>query len=97
MIRRDSAVALDELFYTHRDSIDLIYIDGDHRALPVYIDGKLSLRLCKPQGLLLFDDYLWTDADGASPAKEGIDRFLEEFKDQIEVVFIDYQVMVRKR
>ncbi len=96
LIRESSSIALDDLYYEYYDKVDFIYIDGDHRTLPAYLDGKLSLKLCKSQGLILFDDYLWHDANGNSTTKDGIDRFLNEFKDQIEVVAKDYQVMVRK-
>ncbi len=35
---------------------DLIVIDGDHNADPVYADAVESLKLCRPGGWMLFDD-----------------------------------------
>jgi FkbM family methyltransferase len=70
---------------------DFIYIDGDHRADAVYLDGANSLNVCKKGGFILFDDYEWREE-----TKAGIDRFLNEYMKFIEVVQMGYQVMVKK-
>lgn len=71
---------------------DLIYIDGDHREDEVYADGAKSIDICRVDGYILFDDYQWRDG-----TKRGIDRFLRDFAPWIDVVVLDYQVMVRKK
>jgi len=72
----------------------LIYIDGDHGADEVYRDAKLCWPLLDRDGILIFDDYQFNDGDKKPQA--GIDKFLEEVKGQFEVVFSDYQLMIKK-
>jgi tetratricopeptide (TPR) repeat protein len=82
---------LDPNFY------DLIYIDGCHLAPHVQQDAILSWRLLKPGGLLIFDDYDWTDP--AHPGQEtriGIDAFMRSIPEQAIVVHHGYQLIIRK-
>jgi predicted O-methyltransferase YrrM len=79
------------------EQFDFIYIDGDHTADGVYSDAVLSLPLLKTGGVLAFDDYLWkhdTKNTKLEP-KEGIDRFLQENSDNIEILINDYQYWLR--
>jgi predicted O-methyltransferase YrrM len=69
-------------------SFDLIYIDGDHSANQVYIDAKLSLPLVKPEGILLFDDYIWSYNGDGGPC-EGIQRFINDFPSRVSTLFIE--------
>jgi predicted O-methyltransferase YrrM len=78
---------LKELYF---NSIDFIYIDGDHRPESVYLDGVNCLDLCKPNGYILFDDYNWRDTH------KGIDRFLNEHGDKLMIMKLDYQLLVKK-
>lgn len=81
-------------------ALDLVYIDGSHRASDVLTDAVLAWRLLRPGGLLIFDDYTWqyTTSDGEVLApKAGIDAFLAAFAGQYRVVASGYQVMVQKR
>ena len=66
-------------------TIDFAYIDGDHSANQVYIDGKLNLPLMKYGGIILFDDYYWTH--NGEVTQIGIEKFISEFADKIEVLF----------
>lgn len=79
------------------DSFDIIYIDGDHRAAPVLEDAVLSWRLLKVGGLMIFDDYDW---EITRPAPDrplmGADFFTEAFRDKVEVMHRDYQLILRK-
>lgn len=82
---------------------DFIYIDGDHTANNVYNDLILSYRVCKPNGIILCDDYLlhevfpnlYSDIENDYPYK-GINKFIEEYKNKIEIIFSDYQILLRK-
>lgn len=40
---------------------DMIYVDGDHRLQGVINDAKQSVRAVKPQGILIFNDYIMFD------------------------------------
>ena len=85
------------------DSFDFIYIDGDHRAEAVYLDLVLSYKLGINNALILCDDYLlhkefpdlYKDLENDYPYN-GINKFIEEYKDKIQIVFSDYQILIRK-
>lgn len=70
---------------------NFIYVDGDHRQEEVYNDGILALVACRKGGYILFDDYGWRE-----DTARGIDRFIEDHLDYVEVVSRGYQVLVRK-
>ncbi len=79
-------------------SFDCAYVDGSHTSASALIDGILCLDLLKTDGLLVFDDYRWNcfpEAPLKNPGS-GIDAFLTFFKDEINIIHNDYQVIVRK-
>lgn len=80
---------------------DLIYIDGNHLADHAQQDAALSWPLLKPGGLLIFDDYEWSDANyPGQETKIGIDAFLatvqSEVQSEVEILHQAYQLIVRK-
>ena len=85
-----------DLIDKYENQIDFIYIDGDHRASAVYIDAINSFKLCKKNGLILFDDYVWGNEYGEESTRKGVDRFLKEFEGRYETLIIGYQYMIRK-
>lgn len=97
LVRELSKDALPALIPKYAGVFDFVYIDGDHREEPVYKDAEYSFLLCRNGGIILFDDYMWANSRGDRTTKLGIDRFLIEFKDDIEVLMISSQVMVRKK
>lgn len=92
-IKSRSAPALDALFYAG-ESFDLIYIDADHRCDAVLADSALSLRILRPNGILIWDDYqLYDFVDRPGPA---IDAVLALHQGKLEVLHKGYQVIARK-
>lgn len=80
------------------ESFDLIYLDGNHRAVNVLMDGLLSWRLLKPGGVLIFDDYgLNPDAPAHQRPRMAIDMFLELLDGEYDLLLKDYQVIVSRR
>jgi len=75
------------------DSIDFCYIDGDHSPEQVYKDIKNIFVKMKDKSIVLFDDYMWV-INGII-TKTGIDRFLNEYKDNYELLFQNYQLAIR--
>lgn len=69
---------------------DFIYVDGDHSEEAVFQDARKSLKLCKPGGYILFDDYEWREE-----TKRGIDRFLDRYKQRFKIIHKNYQVLIR--
>ena len=79
-----------------KNSYDFIYIDGDHRGFNVLRDAVLSFSLLKLGGCIAFDDYEWTGKRDIDSPKMAIDTFLSLFKDYLEVLYVGYQLYVRK-
>ncbi|HEY9620737.1 MAG TPA: tetratricopeptide repeat protein [Crinalium sp.] len=80
-----------------QDSFDVIYIDGCHLADYVYHDAALAWGLLKIGGLIIFDDYKWTDPHHPDDdPKLGIDKFLTLVQHQIEILHKDYQVILKR-
>jgi predicted O-methyltransferase YrrM len=79
------------------ESFDFAYIDGCHLASCVLTDAVLIWDLLKPDGVLIFDDYLWDlDKPITERPKAAIDAFLIIFQHQLEVKKRATQVIVRK-
>jgi predicted O-methyltransferase YrrM len=79
------------------DSADVVYIDGCHLADYVYHDATLAWSVLKVGGVIIFDDYEWTDPNYPDQdPKLGIDRFLALVQSQIELLHKDYQVMIKR-
>lgn len=89
LIRKTSREAFPEL----EDYLfDFIYIDGDHRKKEVYNDAIHSFEILKIGGFILFDDYEWREE-----TKEGINRFLNEYRGIAIVIKKGYQVLIQKK
>lgn len=73
---------------------DMIYIDGSHETLDVVVDAHNSLRLLAPDGVIIFDDYLWK-YNGDSPVKHAVDFFDKHAP--VKPILVGYQVsFIRK-
>lgn len=80
------------------ESFDVIYVDGGHGAATVLLDAMLSWKLLRPDGILIFDDYLWElDRQSSQRPQMAIDIFRSEMEEEVETLHEDYQVVVRKR
>jgi predicted O-methyltransferase YrrM len=79
-------------------SMDIIYLDGSHRACVVLMDAVLAWRILKPAGVMIFDDYLWgPDFPASRRPQMAVDLFLEMFAGQYTLLGKDYQVAIRKQ
>lgn len=78
---------------------DFIYIDGDHHGSSVITDACNSWKLLKSGGILIFDDYLWTDAKYQPHELPGpaIDYFMSLYAGKFDLLDKGYQVILRKR
>lgn len=70
---------------------DFVYIDGSHQAPDVLCDAVLGFRLCRPGGVLVFDDYLWRDRtlrehDVLRTPKMAIDAFTNIYARKIKIL-----------
>lgn len=79
------------------DSFDLIYIDGSHMTQDVLIDAVMSFDLLKDGGMILFDDYeMFYSWQAGQRVKLAVDAFVAGYRDRLEIVHREYQVLVRK-
>jgi len=85
IIREKSAVALQSL---KEDSLDFLYIDGNHEYAPVLADLRNARRVVKPGGIIAGDDYHWTNDTNVPCVKEAVAYFSKEtgLKPTIHVV-----------
>jgi len=83
-----------------KETYDLIYVDASHRADDTFVDGYYCNKLLNRGGLIIFDDYGWSD-----PKKNnhplyrpgpGIDFFCRMYQSEYTVVAAYYQVVLRK-
>jgi predicted O-methyltransferase YrrM len=73
------------------DLFDLIYVDGSHTAPDVLVDAILGFQLLRKDGVLIFDDYLWSmetspHADPLNTPKLAIDMFTTIFARKLRVL-----------
>ena len=73
---------------------DLIYIDSDHSQAQVEQDAKMTLKLLKPGGMMIFDDYGCNDFAGV---KIAVDAFVTTHTDWVEPIYAGYQYFIIKR
>lgn len=76
------------------NSLDIIFIDGNHEPEFVLEDAVLAFRKIRIGGYLIFDDYGW---GGPDLTKRGIDAFLGGYHKRIHILGMrDSQVFVRR-
>jgi predicted O-methyltransferase YrrM len=81
----------------NHDLFDFIYIDGSHIAKDVLTDACMSWPLLKKDGIMVFDDYLWGDMSRPNHVpKPAIDAFVNIFIEELKIVHVGYQFIVRK-
>jgi predicted O-methyltransferase YrrM len=79
------------------DSYDIVYIDGSHVAPGVLLDATLSWDLLKKGGIMIFDDYMWKwELPPQERPKIAIEAFLRIFKNELQVLHQEYQIIIKK-
>ena len=70
----------DEWFESKPEKVDWIYIDGDHGYQGCLNDLENALKIVKPGGMIMGDDYYWPDAQwGKEGVTRAVDRFLKKY------------------
>jgi predicted O-methyltransferase YrrM len=98
-IKGDSVEVLCSLLANNDALFDLIYVDGDHRAKGALGDLLLANRLCKQDGIIIVDDYLWRQSDPPhTTPKLGVDAFVNIFFDEVIPLrgYSLYQLFLKK-
>ena len=102
IVKGDSS---EELRMFPSEYFDFVYVDGDHDEKAVIKDTISSFRVLKKGGIIAFDDYLlgirYPNSPGSKAmngsTKKAIDYFMDVFSDEIEVIYKDYQLWIRKK
>lgn len=100
MLQKEASDRFFEIMDREKESwkpFDLIYVDGLHTVDQCRRDMENAWKCLNPGGILCVDDYLWGRHDVPTRPKEAIDEFLVIHKDDAEVLFKDYQVIIRKK
>ena len=94
-----STAALAEIMQGGRKpTFEFIYIDGSHIAKDVLTDACMAWPLLKPAGIMVFDDYMWGNArDVLHRPKVAIDAFTNIFAEEVDIIHVGYQLVVRKK
>jgi predicted O-methyltransferase YrrM len=95
-IKKESVIALPELVIKNL-MFDIIFIDASHTAKDVLYDSTLAVKLLNVGGIVIFDDYLWQKLEPIIfTPKPAIDSILNIFKDQLNILYMGYQVIAKK-
>lgn len=87
----------DSFFRNNVEMYDFIYVDGDHTSYGVIKDAVAAFECLKVDGIIAFDDYLWSAGLGPiNEPKLAIDAFWNIYQGRIELMFRDYQCWFRK-
>jgi hypothetical protein len=79
---------------------DFAYIDASHTAYGTLEDAILVHPLVKSGGIIIFDDYAWKDPNRPSVTDSpelGINCFANVYADFYDVIYVGYQVYLRKK
>jgi predicted O-methyltransferase YrrM len=98
-LKGNSTLILPELIASHRDSFDVIYVDGSHDAADVLCDLTFAFLLCRSGGLMICDDYLWKFGDNpCSTPKLAIDSFVNCYAQKLKLIRAPlYQIFLVKQ
>ena len=93
----DSFTGMANLISDHKQ-FDFIYIDGSHLGKDVMTDACMAFQLVKSGGVIVFDDYEWTDLpDPIDRPKMAVDYFITLFNKDINLIYSSYQIAIEKR
>ena len=88
----------EEIASNGTEDYDFIYIDGSHIAKDVLTDACMAWALLKKGGIMVFDDYMWGNPrDILHRPKPAIDAFINLFAEEVDVIHLGYQAVVRKK
>lgn len=66
-----------------RKSFDFAYVDADHGAHSVLADMCGAWQILKPEGIMICDDYGWTNRKRPIPPNVAIDAWLDCYRNEI--------------
>lgn len=85
-------------FIQNSKKFNLIYIDGSHFYEDVKSDFENSLNYLEKGGILICDDFLWFFYKDIrnNPMRAILDCY-EKNKNNLEIIFVNYQIIFKKK
>jgi predicted O-methyltransferase YrrM len=84
------------ILFNNIGNFDFIYVDGSHKLLDLHLDLILSFNILNKGGILGIDDYLYNKEDIFESPYEGVNHFLEKYKNRIKILLKEYRVFIEK-
>ena len=75
---------------------DFIYVDGSHKLLDLHLDLILSFNILNKGGIMGIDDYLYNKENILESPYEGVNHFLEKYKNKIKILSKEYRIFIEK-
>lgn len=94
-IKNDSVIAMRDLFKDNK-KFDFIYIDGSHNGEDILSDAIEAYKILENNGIIFFDDFLQHDSSRLIQSYEGIEKFLSLYKNYIQILFFQNNLVLRK-
>ena len=87
----------DNFFLNNKSKFNLIYIDGSHHYENVKQDFINAFNSIEKNGIMIFDDFLWFFYEDfkKNPICAIIECY-EMYKDNLELIFLNHQIIFRK-
>ena len=95
-IKGDSVISMRNIF-KQKINFDLIYIDGSHNGEDILSDAIEAFKILKQGGFIFFDDFLQFDKDRQIQSFVGIEKFLELYKNYLEIFYFQNNLVIKKK
>lgn len=79
------------------EMFDFIYVDGSHKLLDCYVDLVLSWQILNRGGIFVIDDYLFEVDDLINSPFEAVNKFLELYKNEFNLIQSSYRIFLEKK
>lgn len=87
-------VTSDTFFETNTKTFNFIYVDGCHEPEFITRDMENAFRVLEKDGIMWMDDY---GGGHGNNIRNTMNRFLEKYTGQYDLIHISYQLAIRKR
>jgi hypothetical protein len=95
-IKSDSIIALRKLNQENK-KFDYIYVDGLHEGSHLIVDAIESFKILKKNGIMIIDDFMQDEQSLLYQSYQGIFYFLELFKKEIEILYFQNILVLKKK
>ena len=94
-IKGDSVTSMRKLL-RNDISFDFIYIDGSHNGEDILSDAIEAFKILNKGGFIFFDDFLQYEKNRKIQSYVGIEKFLELYSNDLQIVFFQNNLAVKK-